>query len=90
MKKTELAHLVASKTELTKGKAEEVVGAVFDAIIETLKSGEEVNIAGFAKFEVAETKAREARNPQTGETIQVPAGRKIKIKQLKGLKDAVK
>lgn len=86
MNKTELAKVVAEKTEIAKGKAVEVVNAVFDTILETLASGESVDIAKVARFEVVETEARVGRNPSTGETVQVPAGRKVKVKKLSGLK----
>lgn len=91
MNKTELAKAVAAKVEgATNKQAGEFVEAVFDAIKDTLAEGEEVNVAGFAKFSVVETSPRVARNLQTGEEIQVPAGKKVKVKVLKGLKEVVK
>ena len=61
----------------------------FDAVTETLKSGDEVRIIGFGNFSVSERAATEGRNPRTGETIQIPASKTPKFKAGKGLKDAV-
>ena len=90
MKKADLANVVLEITGGTKVQAEEIVNTMFDKIIDTLKKGEDVEVAGFGKFVVADRAAREARNPRTGETIQVPAHRVAKFKVSKALKDAVK
>ena len=60
------------------------------SIIDTLKSGGEVSIAGLGIFSVKDRAARTARNPRTGETVQVPATRVPKFRPAKALKDAVK
>lgn len=74
----------------TKAAAEKAVDAIFGSIVETLKSGEEVSIAGFGIFSAKERAARTARNPKTGEPIQVPAMRVAKFRAAKALKDAVR
>lgn len=74
----------------TKVQAEQAVEVMVNSIIETLKKGEEVSIAGVGIFSVKERAAREARNPRTGETIQVPAMKVPKFRAAKALKDAVK
>ncbi len=74
----------------TKVQAEEVVDTVFDTIVKTLSKGEEVSVAGLGKFVVKARKARQARNPKTGETVSVPATRVPKFSAAKALKDAVK
>ena len=76
--------------EVSKKHAEEVVDFVFDTITDTMKRGDEVSIAGFGSFVVKNRKARTARNPKTGATVQVPATKVPKFKAGKGLKDAVK
>jgi DNA-binding protein HU-beta len=73
----------------TKVQAEEVVETLFSSIITTLKKGEEVSIAGFGIFAVKKRAARTARNPRTGETVQVPASKAVKFRPAKGLKDSV-
>ena len=65
------------------------VEAVFESIREGLLSEGLVDITKEFKFSVEETAARTARNPQTSEIIQVPAGKKVKAKQLKNFKDLV-
>ena len=74
----------------TKVQAEQAVDAVVNSIINTLKKGEEVSIAGIGIFSVKQRAAREARNPRTGEAIQVPAMKVPKFRAAKALKDAVK
>lgn len=74
----------------TKVEAEKVVDTVFDSITKSLKSGEEVSVAGFGIFEAKTRAARTARNPRTGESIKVPAMRTPKFRAAKALKDSVK
>ncbi|OGF82429.1 DNA-binding protein [Candidatus Giovannonibacteria bacterium RIFCSPLOWO2_01_FULL_46_13] len=76
--------------EVSKKHAEEVVDFVFDTIADTMKRGDEVSIAGFGSFVVKHRKARTARNPKTGEAVNVPAMKVPKFKPGKGLKDAVR
>ena len=85
-----LVEEVHNKTGGTKTEAQEVIETVITSIIESLKRGEEVSIAGLGTFSVKRREARQARNPRTGETIQVPAMNVPKFKAAKGLKDAVK
>jgi len=74
----------------TKVQAEQAVQAVVDSIVDTLKTGEEVSIAGLGIFSAKMRAARTARNPRTGEPIQVPAMRVPKFRAAKALKDAVR
>jgi DNA-binding protein HU-beta len=74
----------------TKVQAEQAVEAVLNSIVNTMKKGEEVSIAGLGIFSVKERAAREARNPRTGETIKVAAMKVPKFRAAKALKDAVK
>ncbi len=74
----------------TKVQAEQAVEAVLNSIVNTMKKGEEVSIAGLGIFSVKQRAAREARNPRTGETIKVAAMKVPKFRAAKALKDAVK
>ena len=65
------------------------IDAVFDAITSALKKGDDVRLVGFGTFSAAKRKAREGRNPRTGETIQIPASTQPKFSAGKGLKDAL-
>jgi DNA-binding protein HU-beta len=76
--------------DTTKKHAEEVIDFVFESITQSLKGGEEVNIAGFGGFEVKQRKPRTGRNPRTGEVVQVPATKVPKFRPSKALKEAVK
>lgn len=87
MNKTELARVVADKTDLTIAVAGDAVNAAIDAIVEALADGEEVAILGFGTFKVAERAARTARNPQTGETVEVAESKAVTFKVSKALKD---
>lgn len=74
----------------TKVQAEQVVDTMLDAIVASLKKGDEVSIAGLGIFSVKTRAARQARNPRTGETVQVKAMKVPKFRAAKALKDAVK
>jgi DNA-binding protein HU-beta len=90
MNKQALIELVHEKVGGTKIQAEEVVNAIFDSIVATLKKGGEVSIAGIGIFSVKARAARMARNPKTGETVKVAATKVPKFRAAKALKDAVK
>ena len=90
MNKTELVTRVAETTELSKKDATKAVDAILDAIAETLKAGDKVSLIGFGNFEVRERAARKGRNPQTGEEIEIAAGKIPAFKPGKELKDSVK
>ena len=55
-----------------------------------VRAGETVRISGLGTFETADTAARTARNPSTGEAVDVPASKRVSFKASKPLKDAVK
>ena len=74
----------------TKVQAEQAVDKVIDSIVSSLKSGNEVSIAGLGIFSVKQRAARDARNPRTGETIKVAAMKVPKFRAAKALKEAVK
>lgn len=74
----------------TKVQAEQVVDMVFDSITSSLKKGDEVSVAGFGIFSAKMRAARTARNPRTGESVNVPAMKVPKFKAAKALKEAVK
>ncbi|MCK9615063.1 MAG: HU family DNA-binding protein [Candidatus Omnitrophica bacterium] len=85
MNKAELVEAVAQSC-CTKKEAQTAVDSVFDAIKGSLKKKDQVAISGFGTFKVKETKARTGRNPKTGESIQIPAKKKIAFRASKDLK----
>lgn len=89
MNKAELISKVAEVNETTKKAAGEQVEAILAVITEALAEGQEVSLTGFGKFSVTERAAREGRNPQTGEAIQIAASKSPKFKAGKALKDMI-
>lgn len=90
MTKQTLVEQVARKAGSTKAEAARLVDAMIDVVTEALARGEKVTVTGFGTFEVRQRAARMGRNPQTGETIQIPAQRTPAFRAGKSLKDAVK
>ena len=90
MNKAELIEEVASQTGLTKRTSGEAVDAVASAISDCLAKGEKVTLVGFGTLRVTKRKARVGRNPQTGESINIPAKKLPKFVPGKNLKNKVK
>lgn len=93
MNKTELVDELASVTDVAKKDVKAVVDALFDVdgvIAGALKGGDRVALTGFGTFEVRSRAARTARNPRTGEEIQVPASKAPAFRAGKSLKDAIR
>ncbi len=90
MNKAAIVEAVHAVLNGTKVQAEQVVDTVFDSIVASLKKGDDVSVAGLGIFSVKARAARTARNPRTGETIQVKAMKVPKFRAAKALKDAVK
>lgn len=90
MNKASIVDAVHATLGGTKVSAEGAVDTMINSIVDSLKKGDEVSIAGLGIFSVKQRKARSARNPRTGETIQVPAMKVPKFRAAKALKDAVK
>ena len=89
MNKTELVAAIAEQAEISKKDAEKALKAFTDVVAEELKKGEKIQLVGFGTFEVSERAAREGRNPQTGETMQIASSKNVKFKAGKELKDKV-
>lgn len=87
MTKADLIESLATKLDLQKSLAERAVNTMFDDIEAALQKGDKVNISGFGTFAVSDRKARQGRNPKTGETIEIPASKSAKFKPGKSLKD---
>lgn len=90
MNKADIVDSVHAKLGGTKVQAEEAVETVIGSVVNSLKKGDEVSIAGLGIFSVKTRAARTARNPRTGESIQVKAMRVPKFRAAKALKDSVK
>ena len=90
LSKTDIIESVAEMNDITKASATETVNAVFDTIKGAMLEGNDVQIHGFGKFFVKDVPARNARNPKTGETIEVAATKKAGFKPALALKNEVK
>jgi len=91
MNKAELIATIASRVDVTKKQAEDMVEAFVHIVTETLKGGGEVVIAGFGAFMAKSRRGRTGVNPQNpAEKIQIPSVTVAKFKAGKGLKDALK
>lgn len=90
MNKDTLIEAVHEKLDGTKRQAEEVVDLVFDKIKEALKKDEKVSIAGFGIFRTKTRAARRARNPRTGEMVNVPAMKAVKFRPGKALNQEIR
>ncbi|NEQ68540.1 MAG: HU family DNA-binding protein [Symploca sp. SIO1B1] len=73
MNKGELVDAVANKATVTKKQADAVLSAALETIMETVAEGDKVTLVGFGSFESRERKAREGRNPKTGDKMEIPA-----------------
>ncbi|MEJ6739337.1 MAG: HU family DNA-binding protein [Actinomycetota bacterium] len=89
MNKRELAAELAERLEIDKKQAVAFVEEFIITITDTVATGEDVVLTGFAKFRRVQRGPRLARNPQTGATVKVPAKKAAKITPLKAFKDAV-
>jgi len=74
----------------TKAQSERAVDMMIDSIVDCLKGGDEVSLAGLGIFSAKMRPARQGRNPRTGESIQIPAMRVPKFRAAQALKDAVR
>ena len=90
MNKQALAEKIAERLGVSKADGERAVEVLIESITNTLKGGEEVSIASLGIFSAKMRAARTARNPRTGEPIQVPAMRVPKFRAAKAFKEAVK
>lgn len=90
LNKTELVAKVAAETGQSQATVNSVLDGLFSAVSETVAAGGKVSIPGWLSFETVATSARTGRNPQTGESIQIPAGKRVKVSVGSKLKAAVK
>jgi DNA-binding protein HU-beta len=85
----ELLGVLSSETGLKKKEVDAVLQSLRNTVYQTLKKELKIKLNGLGVFQLKERKARVARNPRTGEMVQVPAKKVIKFRVLKDLKEAV-
>jgi len=89
MNKAELIEAVAKQTQLTKKDATNAVNATLTSIKKATKKKEGISIVGFGSFNSVKRKARQGRNPQTGETIQIAASKSVRFRPGKAFKTSL-
>ncbi len=89
MNKGELIDAVAAKAEVSKRDADAIVTAAVESIMEAVASGDKVSLVGFGSFVPRERKAREGRNPKTGEPLKIAAATVPAFSAGKGFKQLV-
>jgi integration host factor beta subunit len=90
MTKSVLIEKVTEKVDgLTKKQVETIINAIFDGMKDALARGEKIELRGFGNFRVKERNAKIARNPRTGEKVEVPAKKVLHFKLGKPFHDAL-
>ena len=91
MNRSELVAATAERAEVTRKDADAVLAALAEVTGEVIAKGDEkIAIPGFLTFERTHRAARTARNPQTGQPIEIPAGYSVKVSAGSKLKEAAK
>ena len=90
MTKDEMIARMAEQSGISRKQATEALSAFMDGVTEQLQKGDKVSFAGFGTFAVSARKARTGRNPQTGDTIQIPASNVPVFRAGKNLKEALR
>ncbi|WP_449472709.1 HU family DNA-binding protein [Sphingobium chungangianum] len=86
---TELIEAVAAAQGVTKADVKKIIDAALAAIADAAVRGDEVSLAGFGKFKIKQSAAREGKNPRTGESMTIAASKKVSFQPAKALKDKV-
>jgi DNA-binding protein HU-beta len=89
MTKTEFISEVATRVNVSKLQAEDLVKAFLETVEETLVKDDRLQLTGFGTFEVVERAAREGRNPKDGTPLRIEASKSPKFKPGKSLKDSL-
>ena len=90
MTKKEIVKTISDKHQLTQLKTKEIVQSTFEAIIETLVEERRIELRNFGVFEVKERAARKARNPRTGQRVDVPRKFVVTFKPGKEMEEKVR
>ena len=90
MTKKEIVKQISEELGLTQLKTKEIVQKTFNAIVETLLREKRIELRNFGVFEVKQRKARKARNPRTGERVDVPPKNVVTFKPGKEMEERVR
>ena len=90
MTKKEIVKTISEEIGLTQLKTKEIVQKTFDAIVETLVADGRIELRNFGVFEVKKRAARKARNPRTGDKVDVPEKFVVTFKPGKEMEERVR
>jgi nucleoid DNA-binding protein len=88
--KKEIVKQISERIGLTQLKTKDIVQQTFDAIVETLLEVGRIELRNFGVFEVKRRKARKARNPRTGDPVEVPPKNVVTFKPGKEMEEKVR
>jgi len=89
MNKADLIEQLCNDANLSKAEASTAIDSITSSIVNTLKKGGKVTLVGFGTFTVTQRKARNGRNPQTGESIKIKASKTARFKAGKEFSEAL-
>lgn len=89
MKKSDIVKDITSQVDVTADKAGKIINIVFESIANGLINGDSYNQDKFGTFKTIPRASRKGRNPQTGETVDIPAKKAVKIVVSGYLKDKI-
>ena len=89
MRKVEIADRIAEELSITKEKAEDAANAILAEVKRALSEGESVVLRRFGTFQVRDKNRRFGRNPVTGEGAKIPAGRVVRFRPGRHLKETL-
>jgi DNA-binding protein HU-beta len=89
MSKKFIADVIQESAELTGVAANRAATDLIEAIVKEMKKAGSFTLPGFGTFRVMKTKARKGLNPRTGEPLKIKAGKTVRFKASKVLKEAV-
>lgn len=89
MNKAQLIEKISEKSSAPKNQTELLLDATLACIVEALKNGEEVKLVGFGSFVKTTRKAKQGRNPKTGEAVKIPSAHIPKFKPGKDFKESL-
>jgi len=90
MTKQDLVTAIATEAKIKRTEAEKALSALIDSVTKALRKDGKLTLTGFGTFVVAKRKARTGRNPATGEPLKIKAGKSVRFKPGKGLRDQIK
>src|SRR5476651_63054 len=88
--KKQIVQMISDKTVLTQLQTKDIVDLTFDAIVETLLEEGRIELRNFGVFEVKRRKARKARNPRTGERVDVAPKSVVTFKPGKEMEEKIR